>query len=150
MSTSAIISVCRHIRPHIDRNSGMGRVSWSAQADVILTRMKLDGLSLRAMASACGLSRSAVATRVAQLGLTLPRRPVMTKANPNATAKSAIDVARPPLPAGHPISWALITQGTSLEGAEYERPDPARLRSRRMVVGAPRLRLPARSLPRAF
>jgi hypothetical protein len=145
MSTGAIIAV----RRHIVRNGGMGRVAWSAQSDVILTRMRLDGLSLRAMASACGLSRSAVAARAAQLGLTFPRKPVIAKAKPHATAKSAIDGARQPLPAGHPISWALITQGTSLEGVEYEPPDPARLRSRR-TPGAPKLRVPAHFLPRGY
>jgi hypothetical protein len=35
----------------------------------------------------------------------------------------ALDVAeRPPLPAGHPLSWGLITQGTVLDGAEYPFP----------------------------
>ncbi len=29
---------------------------------------------------------------------------------------------RPPLPAGHPISWQLLTNGTSLEGARYPFP----------------------------
>jgi hypothetical protein len=29
---------------------------------------------------------------------------------------------RPPMPAGHPISWRLLTDGTTLEGATYPFP----------------------------
>lgn len=29
---------------------------------------------------------------------------------------------RPPLPAGHPMSWGLINQGTTLESAAYPFP----------------------------
>lgn len=29
---------------------------------------------------------------------------------------------RPPLPAGHPISWGMLTDGTALDGADYPFP----------------------------
>ncbi len=29
---------------------------------------------------------------------------------------------RPALPAGHPLSWGLLTDGTSLEGSDYPFP----------------------------
>ena len=29
---------------------------------------------------------------------------------------------RPPLPAGHPVCWGLLTDGTVLDGAEYPYP----------------------------
>ena len=29
---------------------------------------------------------------------------------------------RPPLPAGHPLTWGLITQGTTLDSAPYPFP----------------------------
>lgn len=29
---------------------------------------------------------------------------------------------RPTLPAGHPISWGLLTDGTALDGSEYPHP----------------------------
>jgi hypothetical protein len=32
------------------------------------------------------------------------------------------DPAREPLPAGHPLSWGLITAGTLLEGGRYPMP----------------------------
>ena len=32
--------------------------------------------------------------------------------------------ARPPLPAGHPESWGLITQGTCLDGVPWPGPAP--------------------------
>lgn len=33
---------------------------------------------------------------------------------------------RPPLPAGHPVSWDVITKGTVLEGTAYPAPPMTR------------------------
>ncbi len=40
----------------------------------------------------------------------------------NASASEFPDGNRDPLPAGHPITWALITAGTCLDGSPYGLP----------------------------
>ena len=99
------------------------RINWTNQADARLAHLHGEGVSIRMLATAFGLSRTAIAVRAGRLGLAFPTRlPVPAKAAP------APDLARDPLPAGHPISWGLITAGTSLEGCAYEIPDSQRLR----------------------
>jgi hypothetical protein len=98
-------------------------VTWTNQADARLVRLRGEGASIRNLATAFGLSRSAIAVRAGRLGLALPSKPA-----PPAKTGPAPDLTRDPLPAGHPISWDLLTAGTSLEGAAYEIPDSQRLR----------------------
>lgn len=108
------------------------KISWPPTADARLARMHFDGLSTRMMALAFGLSRSTIADRAGRLGLAMRTRPATVgprAAGPDSSGTSAAaDPARDPLPAGHELTWGLITQGTSLAGAAYVRPDSARLR----------------------
>jgi hypothetical protein len=53
---------------------------------------------------------------------------------PLVTAKRIEDVDRPPLPAGHKISWLVLVGGTVLADEPYPRPMPMG-RQRRGVVG---------------
>lgn len=104
------------------------RIIWTPQADARLARMRNEGASIRALAAAFGLSRSTVAERAGRIGLALPDK---AASQPQQTdTESAPDPARDPLPAGHPISWGLITNGTSLEGTPYATPSSCRLRRR--------------------
>ena len=99
-----------------------GRVSWSPHADARLVKMHLDGLSLRAIALAFRLSRSTIACHARQIGLTVPTRPPLKRPLQPAESEQRDDCNREPLPAGHPISWNLITAGTCMEGEAYEYP----------------------------
>jgi hypothetical protein len=100
------------------------RLTWTAQADQRLAKMREQGASLRCMARAFGLSRSVVTARARAIGLEIPTKPELLP-------RPAYELSdnRDPLPAGHPISWGLITQGTSLEGNPYTPPQPVRGRS---------------------
>lgn len=92
------------------------RIIWTPQADARLFQMHASGVSMRALARAFGLGRQAISERAMRLGihtrLPLPVRKPALISNEDAT--------REPLPAGHPISWGLLTAGTSLEGAAYD------------------------------
>ncbi len=100
------------------------QILWTETADYHLIRMRKAGASLRAMAAAFGLSRSAVTERSRRLGLTIP-----SKSEPTPRPAMALqDSNREPLPAGHILSWGLITQGTCLEGEPYTPPVPIRCR----------------------
>jgi len=99
------------------------KITWTNLADSRLVRLRDEGASIRSLAIAFGLSRTAIAVRAGRLGLALPTKPPVP-----AIIGPAPDLARDPLPAGHPISWGLITAGTALEGAAYQIPDSQRLR----------------------
>jgi hypothetical protein len=83
-------------------------------------------MSLRGIAKAMRLSRNAVVERASRLGVHVPMRAGCRRAaitsKPQHGYESVDSLNRDPLPAGHPISWALITDGTSLEGVAYEIP----------------------------
>ena len=98
------------------------RVSWPPCADARLIKMHLDGLSLRAIASAFRLSRCAITRHARQIGLIVPSRPVAKQSAHNAASEMRDDGNREPLPAGHPISWDLLTLGTCMEGEPYVHP----------------------------
>lgn len=98
------------------------QIIWTESADHHLARMRNAGTSLRAMAAAFGLSRSAVTERSRRLGLVIPSRPIAI----NRPTPPKSDLTRDPLPAGHELSWGLINQGTCLEGAPYTPPAPPR------------------------
>jgi len=108
--------------------SGPGfRITWTAHADQKLAKMREHGISMRCMARAFGLSRSVITARARALGLEIPTRPA-----PVAQKASLLpDWGRDPLPAGHDLTWGLITQGTCLEGSCYTPPEPVRTRKPR-------------------
>ncbi len=43
----------------------------------------------------------------------------------SAGSPDLLDSTRDPLPAGHPFTWSLITNGTCLDGAPYVMPSAA-------------------------
>lgn len=51
----------------------------------------------------------------------LPLSPVSSQRRYFVTGRPGRD-DRPPLPAGHPLTWGLITRGTTLEEAPYPFP----------------------------
>ncbi len=116
------------------------RIDWSRSADDRLARLRAHGGSLRAIAIAFGLGRRAIAQRAAYLGVpfatgvpAVAHSAAVTPARQVASAPSpalASDPLRDPLPAGHPVTWGLLTAGTCLEGAAYLTPNASRLRVR--------------------
>lgn len=82
---------------------------WTEADDGKLRRLRAEGATWDAIAEALGLSRWMVIDRGRRLGARLPP--------PDHVPKP--DLARPPLPAGHRTSWALLTDGTPLAGARY-------------------------------
>ena len=88
------------------------RLHWSEATDLKLRRLRAEGASWDAIAAALGVSRWTAIERGRLIGAQRP--PPDYRAKPN--------LAREPLPAGHPQSWGLLTRGTALDGARYPYP----------------------------
>jgi len=109
------------------RDAGTGfRITWTPQSDQRLAKMREQGMSMRCMARSFGLSRSVITARARILGLEIPNRPALAPQKPPPSS----DAGREPLPAGHALTWGLITQGTCLEGSLYTPPNPIQARYR--------------------
>lgn len=91
------------------------KLVWTAPADARLRRMRAEGATWDRIAAALGLSRYTVIERGRRIGATRPPQ------IPLAADETAFlqDRRREPLRAGHPVAWALLTDGTSLEGSRY-------------------------------
>jgi hypothetical protein len=118
-------------------------IHWTQQLDRELLRLRADGATWDAIAYAFGVSRNAalgrgrvLASGRAATHSRPPRRtlrePLLKGVTPMRAARrpaAAVDdtpakprlgpVERPPLPAGHAVSWGAITAGTLLDGAAY-------------------------------
>lgn len=92
------------------------QIIWSDARDAMLRRMRAEGCRWADIADAFGISRSAAIERGRRIGAPRPPREHV-RPDPVTT-----DLARPPLPAGHPRSWGLITAGTLLDGAAWPLP----------------------------
>lgn len=104
------------------------RINWTEQADTMLLGLRHDGTTWDAIAAAIGVSRNAAIDRGKRLLLAagspelaaarLPARPAAPKAPPGPPSMEE----RPPLCAGHPLSWELLLAGSCLDGAAYPFP----------------------------
>ena len=86
--------------------------TWTPAADAKIRQMRGDGATLAQIARHFGIANGTVAVRVRALGL-----PIIERVKP-ASPRPKCDT-RAPLPAGHPISWDLVTRGTSMAGCRY-------------------------------
>lgn len=93
------------------------QIAWSAVADTHLVQMRLEGRSWPSVARHLGVGRSAAIERARRLGL-----PPATRLPPAQTKPSPPRIDRPPLPAGHTLTWGCITSGTVLHGEPYPHP----------------------------
>ena len=93
------------------------KLHWSQRTDLQLHRLRAQGATWNAIAAALRLSRNAVIEHGRRIGVRLPVRVAMP-----AALRELPDPARAPLPPGHPVSWAVITDGTSLAGTRYPAP----------------------------
>ncbi len=92
-------------------------IDWTSEMDAQLATLRDAVQRWSEIAVAMHLSRSTVIERGAKLGYF--GRPVVAASGapnePEARATHGPD----PLPAGHPISWNLLTAGTFLAGQPY-------------------------------
>jgi hypothetical protein len=97
------------------------RITWTAAADASIASLRACGVTWDRIAASLGVSRNAALERARALrdgGAPVgPRAP-----RPQVQAAPA-DPTRPPLPPGHPIAWAVLTEDTCLAGTDYPAPD---------------------------
>lgn len=88
---------------------------WNETRDHVLRTLREKGLSWDLIAANLRISRWAAIERARSIGahIPLPPRPSRAPAGPGN---------REPLPAGHPLAWQILTQGTLLAGAAYPYP----------------------------
>lgn len=109
-------------------------LNWTPQADARLSRLALEGASIRALASAFGVGRQAAQQRAQKLGvLGATQRTPPGRHTRSMLAHDLADLTRGSLPAGHDLTWGLINRGTCLEGAPYPTPDEGRLRRKSLA-----------------
>jgi hypothetical protein len=90
---------------------------WSPPRDALLRRLRIEGASWTEIALVLRVNQDTAIERGRRIGA----GPPACHARP-----SQEDLARPPLPAGDPRSWSLLTEGTCLEGQPYTPPPPVR------------------------
>ena len=88
-------------------------VLWTPAMEAVLRRMRGEGATWAAIGVALGLGRESVREHGRRLGVRrMPPPPAVVHEDRN----------RPPLQAGHPLTWGLLTQGTCIEGCRYPYP----------------------------
>lgn len=97
------------------------RLNWTASADQTIHDMRATGATWAAIGAALGLSRNTIIERGRRIHATggpsvIPRPVREPEEDPN----------RAPLPAGHQVSWGLLTVGTMLDGVAYIPPHEQR------------------------
>jgi hypothetical protein len=88
---------------------------WTELRDRALRTLREQGKSWDLIATALGMSRWAAIERARAIGahIPLPPRPPRPEKGPGG---------REPLPAGHPLAWQVLTEGTLLAGEAYPYP----------------------------
>lgn len=88
------------------------KLHWSEATDTVLRRARAEGHTWDNIALLLGISRWTAIDRGRRIDARRPPAEFIPKP----------DLFRPPLPAGHPISWNLLTAGTCLRGVRYPHP----------------------------
>ncbi len=78
---------------------------WTAEADKVICDMRIAGHTWADIARTLSLSRNTVIERGRRLNAVAPARAPMSKDDKDMLD----DRNRPPLPAGHWLTWALLT-----------------------------------------
>lgn len=90
------------------------RLTWTETADDTIRRMRAGGATWAAIGAMLGLSRNTIIERGRRIQAA--GGPIRV---PRPTRPAEEDPNRAPLPAGHPISWGILTRGTILEGVPF-------------------------------
>jgi hypothetical protein len=91
------------------------KLEWTEALDARLRRLRAEGRGWEAIAEDLGISRSTAISRGQRLGL-----PPVAPAPPEPDADDEFaQPDRPPLPAGHPVTWQALTAGSFLAGTSY-------------------------------
>ncbi len=89
------------------------KIDWTPSQDTTIRRLRAEGATWDAIATALSVSRFTIIERGRRIGACRP--PPEIKPPPE-------DEDRPPLPAGHPFCWLVLIAGTVLEGTDYPYP----------------------------
>ncbi len=89
--------------------------SWTPERDAALRRYRAAGKTWRTIAFALGASRWTVIERARRIG-------VQRQARVKKPPPPVLNKFRETLPAGHPYTWNLLTEGTVLDGDIYPYP----------------------------
>jgi hypothetical protein len=92
-------------------------ITWSPVADRHILRLRAAGAPWHQIAAELRVGRNAAIERARRLGV-----PPATRMPQPAPAPVLPRADRPPLPAGHPLTWGTITDQTSLHGSAYPHP----------------------------
>ncbi|MBB5373625.1 hypothetical protein HNP71_001889 [Acidocella aromatica] len=87
---------------------------WTAIADQTICEMRAAGETWSAIGRRLGLARSTVIERGRRLRASAPVKSLMLPKRDDMLD----DPNRPPLPAGHPLTWSLLTDEPFPEGDE--------------------------------
>lgn len=90
------------------------RREWTAAADATIRGMRADGATWAAIGQVLGLSRNTVIERGRRIHAAGGPAPAV---RPKPPAEE--DPNRGALPAGHPLTWGMLTRGTLLEGVRF-------------------------------
>lgn len=102
------------------------KLQWTPRNDARLLRLRHQGHGWDALSAQFGVTRNAVMERARRIGARMACRPRVWVV--------IEDPDRPPLPPGHPVCWAILTEGTVLADLPYPRPGPLG-RERGSVIG---------------
>ncbi len=86
---------------------------WTPQDDTTIRHRRAERMSLDGIAIVLHVSRSAVIDRARAIGV--PPLPPLPRPEPGPAT-------RDPLPAGDPIAWAVLTEGTLLAESAFPYP----------------------------
>ncbi len=96
-------------------------IAWTEAMDYEIRRLRAGNASWDIIAAALGISRWATSERGRAIGARVVRLKKIVSGQPLA---KIVNPTRLALPAGHPLSWGLLTQGTLLHGTAYPPPPP--------------------------
>ncbi len=92
------------------------KLHWTERQDRALRQLRAVGTSWEVIAKACGVSRNAALERAKKLHIRVAR-PSTVKSSIAAIAPELSD--RLSLAPGHAVSWAVLTEGTLLQGERF-------------------------------
>lgn len=90
------------------------RIIWTPEIDGLIRRRRDENVGWVPIAQELKISRTALKNHALKIGLRIKG------VSPPRNTEPKIDLNRPPMPAGNPVSWAILTAGTWLEGTAYQ------------------------------